>query len=109
MNADRFRALALALPEVVEQSHMDHPDFRVGGTIFASIGPDGDWAMVRLTPDEQELFMTRYPEMFRAANGAWGRNGATIIMLTKARVPVIREALRLAWCDRAPKRLVRGK
>lgn len=30
MTAASFRKLALALPEVSEQSHMDHPDFRVG-------------------------------------------------------------------------------
>ena len=36
MTANDFRAVALSLPESVEGMHMDHPDFRVGGKIFAT-------------------------------------------------------------------------
>src|SRR5262245_47259746 len=37
-----FRRLALGLPEASEVGHMGHPDFRVGGKIFATLGyPDG--------------------------------------------------------------------
>ena len=50
MTADEFRRLALSLPEAVESSHMDHPDFRVAGKIFATLGPDETWGMVKLTP-----------------------------------------------------------
>ena len=32
---------------------MGHPDFRVGGKIFATLGPEGDWGMVKVGPDEQ--------------------------------------------------------
>jgi len=43
MTANEFRRLALALPEAEERAHMDHPDFRVGGKIFATLGyPDKD-------------------------------------------------------------------
>ncbi len=37
MTSDRFRQLALTLPEAVEAAHMNHPDFRVGGKIFATL------------------------------------------------------------------------
>jgi hypothetical protein len=30
--------MALALPGTTEQAHMDHPDFRVGGKIFSTLG-----------------------------------------------------------------------
>ena len=41
MTADDFRRIALGLPQAVEQSHMGHADFRVGGKIFATLGyPD---------------------------------------------------------------------
>src|SRR2546430_14941754 len=39
------RRLALALPEAVERSHFDVPDFRVRNKIFAAL-PDGDMAVV---------------------------------------------------------------
>ena len=38
MTVNQFRRLALSLPEVAERGHMDHPDFRVGGKIFATLG-----------------------------------------------------------------------
>ena len=37
MTPEAFRELALDLPEAVEASHMGHPDFRVGGKIFATL------------------------------------------------------------------------
>ena len=41
MTADDFRQIALSLPEASESAHMDHPDFRVRGKIFATLGyPD---------------------------------------------------------------------
>jgi hypothetical protein len=50
MTANQFRRLALTLSEVEERGHMDHPDFRVGAKIFATLGyPDKNWGMVKLT------------------------------------------------------------
>jgi len=37
MTTDKFRKMALEIPTAVERSHMNHPDFRVGGKIFASL------------------------------------------------------------------------
>jgi len=72
MTPKQFRNLALALPEA-EQSHMGHPNFRVGGEIFASLGPDESWAMVKLTPDQQTSFIAGDASGFSLASGAWGR------------------------------------
>lgn len=38
MTPDEFRRLALSMPQAVESAHMDHPDFRVGKKIFATLG-----------------------------------------------------------------------
>ncbi len=49
---------------------MDHPDFRVAGKLFATLGyPDEDWAMVKLTPMEQEMFVKAQ------RNGYWPPGG----------------------------------
>ena len=54
MTPDGFRRLALSLPEAIESAHMGHPDFRVGGRIFATLGsPDSSHGMVKLKPDQQ--------------------------------------------------------
>ena len=82
MTPNEFRKLALSFPEAIESAHMHHPDFRVGGKIFATLGyPDENWAMVKLRPDEQEEFVRNNPEVFRPVKGAWGRQGSTNIYL----------------------------
>lgn len=103
MTEQEFRAMALSLPGVVEASHMDHPDFRVGGKIIATLRhPAAGWGMIALTPDEQLLVVQAEPEVFIPVKGAWGRGGATLVDLGKARKRSIRTALGAAWRRRAP-------
>ena len=106
MTADEFRNLALSLPEASEDEHMGHPDFRVRGKIFATLGPDEDWGMVKLTADEQASFVRAEPDVFHPASGAWGRRGATIVRLRDAKELTVRQGLIAAWRNTAPKRLV---
>ena len=41
MTASQFRKIAIGLPDAEERAHMGHPDFRVAGKIFATLGyPD---------------------------------------------------------------------
>lgn len=106
MTPKEFRRLALAFPETEERAHMDHPDFRVGGKIFATLGyPEDGFAMVKLTPIEQEMFVKAQPKVFKPCNGAWGRRGATNVSLKSARKLVIHRALLAAWRLTAPKQL----
>ena len=105
MTANDFRKLALALPESVEGEHMSHPDFRVGGRIFATIMPDGHHGMVKVTPEQQRMLIKAEPAMFAPVNGAWGARGATKFVLKNARKAMVREALLLAWTGSAPKNL----
>lgn len=94
MTADEFRKMALEIPTAVERSHMNHPDFRVAGKIFASLGvPDENWGMVKLTPEQQRRFIEKAPEVFKPSSGAWGRQGCTNIYLAAARATIVRDAL----------------
>ena len=102
-----FRRLALSFPETEEREHMEHPDFRVRGKIFATLGyPDKHWAMVKITPMEQEMLIGSKPEVFSPAAGAWGRRGSTLVRLAKAWKPILRSALAAAWRNSAPRKLV---
>jgi hypothetical protein len=104
MTARDFREIALSFSEAAESAHMDHPDFRVGGRIFATLGyPDENLAMVKLRPDEQKEFVRKNPGVFKAVNGAWGRQGATNIYMPAAKREVVREAITAAWRNSAPK------
>ena len=106
MNVNEFRALALSFPETEESSHMGHPDFRVGGKIFANIAPDGARGMAKLTPVQQETILRIAPGTFEPASGAWGRKGATMITLDVADEADVRHALNAAWRNTAPKRIL---
>lgn len=106
MTANDFRRIALSFPESIESAHMDHPDFRVAGKIFATLdAPSKGWGMVKLWPDQQAEFIKSEPKVFEPAQGAWGRRGATYVKLAAAKKPIIRRALAAAWRNTAPKRL----
>ena len=106
MTADEFRNLALTLPEAVEAAHMGHPDFRVRGKIFATLGHPADgWGMVKLTPAQQTEFVAREAAVFQPVPGGWGHQGATHVRLAAATEAQVRPALVAAWRNAAPKRL----
>jgi hypothetical protein len=110
VTAGEFRKLALSFPEAIESAHMSHPDFRVGGKIFATLGyPDESWGVVKLTPDQQGDFVGRDPEIFAPVKGAWGRRGNTNVYLSAAKTAKVREALAAAWQNTAPNRLIQPK
>ena len=95
MTAARFRRMALGLDGVVEASHMNHPDFRVGGKIFASLHEDLRSGMVKLSPEDQARFIDDAPKAFSPEAGAWGRAGCTRVSLVQ---PVPSSALRRSRC-----------
>ena len=105
MDAAGFRRIALALPEAVEGAHQKHPDFRVDGRIFATLHPDGAWGVVMLTPEQQAKRVAADPEVWISASGAWGRQGSTQVHLRRVKAAPLREALALAWRNKAPKGL----
>lgn len=105
MSPDEFRAIALSLPDAVESSHMSHPDFRVGGKIFATLGyPSREWGMVVLSSDDQARVCQAEPGVFVPAKGAWGRAGSTLVRLESARARSVQAAMRAAWGFRLQKK-----
>jgi hypothetical protein len=97
MTAEEFRRVALSFSDAIESSHQHHPDFRVHGRMFATLGyPDAGWAMVKLTPSQQVRFVAAHGDCFRAVNGGWGRRGATNVNLFALTEPMARRCLALA-------------
>lgn len=97
--------MALEIPEAVERSHMNHPDFRVVGKIFASLGvPDKNWGMVKLTLEQQRTFIEKASEIFKPSSGAWGRQGYTNVYLPAAKARIVRAALDAASKNAASKK-----
>ena len=97
MTPDEFREIALSFAGTEERSHMDHPDFRVGGKIFATLGPDLTWGMAKLTPAQQQDYLRMDAANVKPASGKWGTGGATLIMLADVDPGLVRDALHTAW------------
>jgi hypothetical protein len=98
MTPDGFRRIALGLEGAIEQAHQGHPDFRVGGRIFATLGyPNRDWGMVVLTPEQQRSQVKEYPQAFVPVKGAWGEQGCTNVRLDAIDDETLGEAMTLAW------------
>lgn len=93
-----FRRLALAFPNAVESSHMNHPDFRLNDRIFATLSAqENARGVVKLTPEQQLSFITEYPEAFSPVQGGWGRMGMTYVHLDQADEFLMQGALSTAF------------
>lgn len=102
VSAAEFTRLALALPGTEEREHMGHPDFRVDGKIFATLGhPDDRHGTLTLSPVDQAILVRTYPDAFTPAAGAWGRAGGTSVVLRHVQKRVLKQALEAAWERRA--------
>ena len=104
MTPNRFRQLALILPDTSESGH----DYLVGENVFATLFPSDEWGVVKLTPELQTELVKEEPNVFQVCNGAWGRNGATIVFLKDADEGDVFRALSDAWRKHAPQSLTDG-
>jgi hypothetical protein len=108
MTANEFRRLALDLSEAVEAEHMNHPDFRVRGKIFATLAyPNKNFGMVKLSLPDQLRFTQVDSAAFAPVPGLWGEHGSTHVHLKAAKKQIVGQALFSAWKHAAPKDLRR--
>jgi hypothetical protein len=107
MTAADFRRIALSRPEAVEGSHFGSTDFRVGNKIFATLAlQEEGYGVLFLTSEQQAEMVGDEPDIFSPVPGGWGRKGSTRVRLAKVPPDILRAALRLACCRKAPKRLL---
>ena len=105
MTADEFRSLALEHSRSVgRRVDMGHADFRVRGKIFATLGPDEIWGMVKLTPDQQAVFVRTDQSFFNLCPAA-GAGGSNPRPAGSGDRPGGAAGVAAAWRNTAPKRL----
>jgi hypothetical protein len=49
--------------------------------------------MVKLTQEQQRVFIEKRLDVFKPCSGAWGRQGATNVYLPAAKASIVRAAL----------------
>jgi hypothetical protein len=59
--------------------------------------------MVKLTPEQQRIFIEEAPEVFKPSSGAWGRQGYTNVYLASAKASIVNTALDTAAKNVAPR------
>ena len=105
MTPTQFRTIALSFAGASENAHMNHPDFRAGGRIFATLGyPDAEHGMVVLPPEEQAKLIKSQPKVFAPAKGAWGKRGSTTVRLELVDKATLQRVLELAWRNKSAKK-----
>jgi hypothetical protein len=105
---DLFRRLALQLPGAAESAHMGHPDFRLNDRIFATLSAqEKGYGVLKLTPEQQQAFITEQPHSFSPVQGGWGRMGMTFIHLDHADEALIAGALSTAYHNLQKKQSVK--
>jgi hypothetical protein len=88
--------MALALPDAVEAPHFELASFRAGGKIFATLSEKDERAMVKLTPEQQEMVTAAEPKVFQRIPNAWGDKGATWMHLKHADAKTAQSVLELS-------------
>ncbi len=104
-----FRKLALALPDASEAPHFELASFRAKGKIFATLSEKEARAMVKLTPEQQEMMTGAEPKIFQRIPNAWGDKGATWMHLREADRDAAVSALQTAHANVVAKPPSRAK
>jgi len=104
VSTDEARAVALSLPEAVEQDHHGRPSFRVGGKIFATLWSD---ERMNVMLDEGGI-LTAIESAPEACEQVWWGKRLAAVGVTLVRVDreFLRELLTDAWELKAPRRLL---
>lgn len=97
VSAKKFEELALTLSDTAMSPHFDRRAFKKNKKIFASLHPETLAAMVKLTPEQQSVYLQMPGDIFAPASGAWGKTGYTVFNLKKVNTTLAKELLQLAW------------
>ncbi len=102
---DIFRKQALSLPEVTEEPHFEKTSFRIKKKIFATYDSKLKRACVKLSEIDQNVFSTADKAIIFPVDNKWGKQGWTIIEMTRVRKSLFTDALTTAYCEVAPAKL----
>lgn len=105
VSINTFRKLALAFPETTEEPHFEKISFRVKQKIFATYDEKLNRACIKLSDIDQDVFSAADNTIIFPVNNKWGKQGWTLIELSKVNKDLFIDALTTAYCTVAPKKL----
>jgi predicted DNA-binding protein (MmcQ/YjbR family) len=105
VSIDTFRKLALSFPEATEEVHFEKTSFRVKKKIFATYDDIKKRACIKLSEIDRDVFSSADKTIFFPVDNKWGKQGWTLIEMSKVRKELFIDALTTAYCEVAPRKL----
>lgn len=100
-----LRNIALSFPEATEEPHFEKSSFRVRKKIFVTYDDSLNRACLKLSEADQDLFSVFDKSVIFPVPNKWGKQGWTFIDLKKIPKETFVDALKMAYCQVAPKKL----
>lgn len=104
VTCDRFRELAMRLPQAEERDHFGTPSFRVRGKIFAQFSRGGDDVLFKFSLEQLDVLRMSAGDLFRPDPG-WGKYGWTHVRIAEMEEAWVDQLLRDAWRGVTPKKM----
>lgn len=102
---DILRRIALSFPESTEEAHFEKTSFRVRKKIFATYDDLKKRACIKLSEIDQDVFSSADKSIIFPVGNKWGKQGWTLIEMSKVHKDLFIDALTTAYCEVAPKEL----
>ncbi|KOP37647.1 MmcQ/YjbR family DNA-binding protein [Flavobacterium sp. WLB] len=99
-----FRKSALSFENAVEEPHFEKTSFRVNKKIFATFDEKNNRAILKLNEIDQSVFCASSEMIFYPIPNKWGKQGWTIVELSKVRPEMFQDTLQLSYQNVAPKK-----
>ena len=103
---ETLREIAFSFPETTEEPHFEKTSFRVKKKFFATYDNKKKRACIKLSEIDQNVFSSAGKAIIFPVDNKWGKQGWTLIEMTKVHKRLFIDALTKAYCEVAPKKLV---
>ena len=93
VSIEAFRKLAMSFPDATEEPHFEKTSFRINKKIFATFDEKNNRAVLKLNEIDQSVFCASSEMIFYPVPNKWGKQGWTIVELSKVRPEMFEDAL----------------
>jgi hypothetical protein len=97
VSVEEVRVWALAFQDTVEVPHFEKTSFRIKKKIFATLDAKTRKLVVKLSAMDQSIFCSYDSAILYPVKSAWGKQGWTVIELTKIRKTFCRDVLKTSY------------
>lgn len=94
---DQAAAIALSLPDVLEQPHFEKTSFRIRKKIFLTLDAQQLRGCFKLSVIDQDVFSVMNPGIIFPVPNSWGKQGWTWVDLERISIKVFEDLAATAY------------